>query len=131
MDASTIPVFDFHNPWVALIQLTLLYLLPRLVGLVTDKLTASGVKIALLGLLSVVGSALTFLLDVAIADAWASLDWVALLNVIVNAAITFALAQGVFKGVIVPLGQADRDAASSAIQVFGPSASRIDAESAR
>jgi hypothetical protein len=116
-----IPVFDFHTPWVALIQLALVYFLPRLTGLVTDRFSASGTKITVLGVLSVLGSALTWLLDVAMANSWASLDWVTLVNVIVNAALTFAIAQGVFKGVIVPLGQADRDADNTTIKLFGPS----------
>ena len=121
MDVSAIPMFDFHTPWVALIQLALTYFLPRLTGLVTDKLTASSIKIAVLGGLSVIASALTWLLDVAIANAWTTLDWTALINVIVNAALTFAVAQGVFKGVIVPLGQADADASSDAIKIFSAS----------
>ena len=125
MDA--VPIFDFHAPWVALIQLALIYFLPRLTGLVTDRWTASGVKIAVLGALSVITSALTWLLDVAVANAWAALDWVALVNVIVNAALTFAIAQGVFKGVIVPLGQANRDADSNVIQLFGASPERAAA----
>ena len=116
------PVFDFANPWVALIQLTLLYVLPRLVGLVTDKATDPRVKIVLLGLLAVVTSALTWLLDVAVANGWATLDWTALVNVVVNAAITFALANAVYRGVIKPTGQAEADAKNDAIQlsVFTP-----------
>ena len=126
---ETIPVFDFANPWVAIIQLTLIYLLPRLTGLVTDKLTASGLKIAILGALMVVASTLTFLLDVAIAQSWSELDYTALINVAVNAAITFFLAQGAYTGIIKPLGQSDRDAASTAIQVVGASDSRVLAAS--
>jgi predicted Na+-dependent transporter len=116
---EAVPVFDFANPWVAIIQIALIYLLPRLTGLVTDKLTASRVKIAVLGALTVLASALTWLLDVAIAQGWATLDWTALINVIANAAIVFFLAQGVYTGIIKPLGQADRDARSTAIQVIG------------
>ncbi len=125
---DSIPVFDFHNPWVALIQLALIYFLPRLTGLVTDRWSASGVKIAVLGVLSVLASALTWLLDVAVASSWATLDWIALINVIVNATLTFAIAQGVFKGVIVPLGQADRDAANNSIKLFGADPARLAAE---
>jgi hypothetical protein len=115
-----IPVFDFSNPWVALIQLVLFYVLPRVVGLVTDKLTKASTKIALLGLLAVATSALTWLLDVAVANGWATLDWTALINVIVNAAITFALANAVYRGVIKPTGQAATDAANKSVQLFGP-----------
>jgi hypothetical protein len=120
MDASAIPVFDFANPWVAIIQIALIYLIPRLTGLVTDKLTASGLKIATLGILVVVASSLTWLLDIAVAQAWASIDYTALINVAVNSALTFFLAQGAFVGIIKPLGQSDRDAASTAIQMVGP-----------
>lgn len=124
MDGTTVPLFDFHTPWVALIQLALIYFLPRLTGLVTDKLTASHIKIIVLGALAVLSSALAWLLDVAVANSWATMDWTGLVNVIVNAALTFAIAQGVFKGIIVPLGQADKDAKSNVIQLFGPSATR-------
>lgn len=124
MDPTTLPVFDFANPWVALIQIALFYVLPRIVGLVTDRLTASVVKIVILGVLAVVTSSLTWLLDVAVAQAWATLDWTALINVIVNAAITFAAAQAVYAGVIKPIGQADRDAQSTAIKLFGASPQR-------
>lgn len=127
MDTGTLPLFDFHTPWVALIQLALTYFLPRLTGLVTDKLAASSTKITVLGALTVVTSALTWLLDVAVANSWATLDWTALLNVIVNAALTFAVAQGVFKGVIEPLGHAEKDANSNVIQLFGPSPARVAA----
>jgi hypothetical protein len=101
-----IPVFDFNNPWVALIQLALAYLLPLLTGLVSDKLAKPVFKIAALGVLNIIGAALTWLLDVAIASAWDTLDGTALINVIVNAALTFFLAQGVYQGIIKPTGQA-------------------------
>lgn len=113
-----IPVFDFSNPWIALIQLILFYVLPRLVGLVTDATTKPGIKVALLGLLAVATSALTWLLDVALANGWAALDWTALINVVVNAAITFALANSIYRGVIKPTGQAARDAANDTIQLI-------------
>lgn len=125
------PAFDFHQPWVALIQLALTYLLPRLTGLVTDRLAAPKVKIAVLGVLAVLASALTYLLAVAVANTWATLNWTTLLNVVVNAALTFALAQGVFKGVIVPTGQAARDAANPVMQLFGPSGSASNGIAAR
>lgn len=123
MDAN--PLLDFHTPWVALIQLALTYLLPRLVGLVTDKLAASSTKIVLLGVLSIVASGLTYLLTIAVADSWATADWTALLNILVNSAITFALAQGVFTGVIKPLGQADKDGESNVIQLFKANPERL------
>lgn len=102
-----IPVFDFNNPWVAIIQLALAYLLPLLTGLVSDKFAKAAHKIVLLGVLNVVGAGLTYLLDVAIAQSWATLDWTALGNIVVNAALTFFLAQGVYQGIIKPTGQAE------------------------
>jgi hypothetical protein len=114
-----IPVFDFANPWVALIQIVLFYVLPRLVGLVTSKTTSSGTKVALLGVLTLVASALTWLLDVAVASTWDTMDYTALINVVVNAAITFALANGIFQGVIKPTGQAERDASNTTLQLVG------------
>lgn len=114
------PLLDFHQPWVALITLALTYLLPRLVGLVTTNVASAGLKIAVLGILSVVTQALTYLLTVAVANSWGSLDWTALANVIVNAGLTFAIANGVFKGVIQPLGQAEKDKQSAAIAFIGP-----------
>lgn len=103
-----IPVFDFNNPWVAIIQLALAYLLPLLTGLVSDRLAKAAYKVILLGVLNVIGAALTWLLDVAIAQAWATLDWTAFINVVVNAALTFFLAQGVYQGIIKPTGQAEK-----------------------
>jgi hypothetical protein len=116
----TIPVFDFANPWVAVIQLALVYFLPRLTGLVTDRLTASIWKIVTLGILTVVGSGLTWLLDIAVSNSWVTLDYTALINVLVNSALTFFLAQGVFTGIIKPLGQAQKDAANETVKFIGP-----------
>lgn len=106
----TIPVFDFASPWVAVIQIVLIYLLPRLVGLISDKLAKSSWKIIALGVVTIIASGLTWLLDVALADAWATLDWTALINVLVNSALTFFLAQGVYQGILKPTGSAARDA---------------------
>jgi len=110
MDAG-IPVFDFASPWVAIIQIVLFYVLPRVVGLVSDVNASALAKGLFLGALSVLASALTFLLDVAVADAWAALDWTAFINVVVNAAITWVLAQQVFDRIIKPSGQAASDSA--------------------
>ena len=101
-----IPVFDFNNPWVAIIQLALAYVLPLLTGLVSDRLAKAAYKVILLGVLNVIGAGLTWLLDIAIAQSWATLDWTALINVVVNAALTFFLAQGAYQGIIKPTGQA-------------------------
>lgn len=114
------PLLDFHQPWVALITLALTYLLPRLTGLVTTKVASAGTKIAVLGVLSIVTQALTYLLTIAVANSWATLDWTALVNVIVNAGLTFAIANGVFAGVIVPLKQNVKDKQSNVIAFIGP-----------
>lgn len=113
---ENLPVFDFHNPWVALIQIALLFILPTLVGLVTDKLTDSKTKALLLGLLTLISTALVWLLDVAIAGAWGEADWTGLLNVVISAAITWALANGIFKGVLVPTGVIEKAQDSNVIQ---------------
>lgn len=113
-----LPFFSFDNPWIALIQLFLFYALPRLVGLVTAKVTRAGVKIALLGVFSVVASALTYALDFAITGAaWSTFDLESLLAVVVNAAITFALGNSIYQGVLKPTGVAAKDAANTTIQV--------------
>lgn len=129
MDPTTIPVFDFHTPWVAIIQLVLLYVLPRLTGLVTDRLTASLKKVAILGVLSVVGSGLTWLLDVAVSNTWATFVWTDLINIVVNAALTFFFANTVYDKVIKPSGAADADAMNTTIKLFGASPAREYAES--
>lgn len=96
----TIPVFDFNNPWVAIIQIALLFVLPKvtqkIVSLWADGLT----KTAVLGVLSVLASGLTWLLDVAVANAWASADWTALINVLVNALLVWGLGSRFFDNVI-------------------------------
>lgn len=104
------PVFDAAHPWVAIIQLSLTYLLPRLTGLVTDRLANPVAKMLTLGVLTLAASAGNFALGYAVADTWSQFDWTAFLNLLVNAAITYALAQGVYRGVIVPSGQAAKDA---------------------
>jgi hypothetical protein len=128
MDPTTVPVFDFHTPWVAVIQLVLLYVLPRLTGLVTDRLTASLKKVAILGVLSVVGSGLTWLLDVAVSNTWASFVWTDLINIVVNASLTFFFANTVYDKVIKPSGAADADAMNTTIKLFGASPAREYAE---
>lgn len=120
-----IPVFDLASPWVGLIQLALFYILPRLTGLVTDRLTKPAVKIAILGVLSVLGTLLTRLLDVAVSDGWATLDWVSLFNLIFNAAIVFVFSNVIYKTVIVPTGQSAKDAANESIKLFGPDQKRV------
>jgi len=120
MDPSTIPVFDPATPWVAVIQLVLVYVLPRLTGLVTDRLTKPTLKILVLGVLSVIGTALTWLLGIAVANTWSGLDWSALLTVVVNASLVFLFSNVVYKSVIQPTGQAAKDAANDTVKIIGP-----------
>jgi hypothetical protein len=126
----SIPVFDFNTPWVALIQIALFVALPQLVGLVTDKLTDAKVKTYLLGALTLVSTILTFLLDFAVADAWSTFEPVALVNIIVNFAITWAAANAFYKGVLVPTGASEAAQESNVIQLFGPSEERLAAAAA-
>jgi hypothetical protein len=121
---NDIPVLDFHTPVVALIQLVLFVGLPWLVGQITDKLTASRVKVILLGSLTLLGVILTRLLDIAIADAWATVDWIALINVAVNWAVGWALAQSLgYNAILKPTGAIAAAQKSNVIQLFGPSTS--------
>ena len=100
------PPLDFNNPAFALIQLALAYFLPILTGLISDRYAKASWKIIALGALTVITAALVFLSDIALANAWATLNWVDLINVIVNAGLTFLLAQGAYQGIIKPTGQA-------------------------
>ncbi len=118
---SQIPLFDFDTPWVAIIQLTLMFILPTLVGLVTDRLSASWIKVALLGGLTFASTILTTLLDTMLAGT--EYDWV---NMIANGLITWALAIAAYLGILKPTGMAEAAQSSNVIQIFGPSQSRID-----
>jgi len=124
---TDVPVFDFANPWVALIQIALFWALPLVTGLLTDKASDPRVKVAVLGVTTVVASALTWLLDVAIASSWATADWTALVEVIVNAGITFAAANAIHRGVNIPTGMAAAAQESNVIQLFGPSSEKTAA----
>ena len=119
----TVPIFDFNTPWVALIQIALFVLLPQLVGLVTDKLTDPKVKTLLLGGLTLVSSALTFVLDYAVSDTWATFDPIALVNLVVNFVITWGLANAFYGRVLKPLGATEAAQNSNLIQIFGPAKS--------
>lgn len=105
-----VPVFSFENPWVTIIVLLLSYVLPRIVGLVSDRFASSLAKGLLLGALSVVATTLTFLLDIAVADTWSTLDWSLVAEVAINAAILWVISQQMFDRVIKPSGQAAADA---------------------
>lgn len=92
-------MFDFHNPWVAIIQIVLVFVLPALVGLVTERLTSSGIKVALLGGLAFATALLTGLLDALLAGT--DYDW---LNNVANGLVTWALAIAAHYGVLKPTG---------------------------
>lgn len=121
---DTIPIFDFHEPWVALIQLALFFALPQLVGLITVKLTSARIKAWLLAGLTLLGVILTWLLDIAVADAWATLDWTELVNITVNWVVAWLLSNAAYKGFLVPTGAADRAAENTTIKIFGPDPER-------
>lgn len=114
-----LPFFDFNNPWVSLIQLALVFFLPRLVGWVTDRYAEGWKKAVLLGVLALAGSVLTFLLDVAVANAWATLDWIALLNLIINFVITWAAANATYLGFLSKLPSTERSQAGG-LHLFAP-----------
>ena len=114
-----LPFFDFNNPWVSLIQLALVFFLPRLVGWVTDRYAEGWKKAVLLGVLALAGSVLTFLLDVAVADAWSSLDWIALLNLVANFVITWAAANATYLGFLKSLPSTERSQ-SKGLHLFAP-----------
>lgn len=120
-----IPVFDLQNPWVGLIQLALFYILPRLTGLVTDRLSKPAWKIATLGVLSVLGTVLTRLLDVAVANGWSTLDWMSLFNLVINAGVVFIFSNVIYKTVIVPTGQNEKDARNETFKIIGPDPKRV------
>lgn len=126
MDTTTPVVFDFHNPWVALIQIALVFLLPQVVGLVTNKFSNVKLKTYLLGALALLSSALSWLLDVAVANAWATTDWTALVNVLVNGGITWFMANAAYKGILVPTGIAERAQMNPVIELFKADPKRLD-----
>lgn len=114
--------FDFHQPWVALIQIALMFVLPTVVGLVTDKLSASGLKVGLLGGLSLATSLLTMLLDSQVSGT--QYDW---LNVIINGVLTWGLSIAAYIGVLKPTGVIDKAQKSNVVQMFQASPARIAA----
>lgn len=112
---NQIPLFDFGTPWIALIQLALMFILPTLVGLVTDRLSASWLKVVLLGGLTFASTILTSLLDSMMAGT--PYDWV---NMVANGLITWALAIAAYMGILKPTGVIESAQKSTAIQIFGP-----------
>lgn len=111
---DTIPVFDWSNPWLALTQLALVVVLPILVGLVTDRLTSSWIKVALLGALSFAATVLTQLV---VQLNGGAVDWA---NTIGNGLVTWALGIVAYLGVLKNLTVVQKAKDSSAVQIFGP-----------
>jgi hypothetical protein len=119
---ETTAVFDFHQPWIALVQIALMFVLPTLVGLVTDKLSASGLKVALLGGLTLATTLLTSLLDSLLSGT--QYDW---LNMLLNGVITWALGIAAYIGILKPVGAIEKVQENTSIQLFGPSPARLAA----
>jgi len=117
---NPIPVFDFNTPWVALIQIALLFLSPQIVGYITDRLSDPKTKVLALGAVSLAGVVLTKLLDIAVTQAWATFNWVDLVNIVVNFVAAWLLSQAVYKTVLKPSGATARAQQSPVVQMFGP-----------
>lgn len=112
------PILDITQPWVALIQVVLVFVLPQLVGLITDKVSSSKLKTFLLAVLTLVGVVATRLLDVAIADGWATYNWNELVNLVINWVLVWLLANSAYKGVLKPTGASESAQNSNVIQLF-------------
>jgi hypothetical protein len=95
---------DLTANWALIIQTLVSTILPLLVGLVTKKVTRSGVKALLLAGLAIISSGLTELLAVETFDLG---DW------LVGAIGSFAVAVSAHYGLWKPLG------ASAALQAVG------------
>jgi hypothetical protein len=109
----SVPVFDFQNEWLAIVQVALVLVLPILVGLVTDKLSSSLLKVVLLGGLTYAATLLTGLGDAL--SAGVAFDWV---NLAMNGFITWALAAASYAGILKPSGLIAKAQSSTAVQVF-------------
>lgn len=117
------PVFDFHEPWVALIQVSLMFVLPTLVGLVTDRLSSSALKVTLLGGLTLIGSLLTGFLDASLAGQ--AYDW---MNALLNGLVTWGLAVAAYAGILKPAKVIEKVQESTVVQLFGASSKRVEEE---
>jgi tetrahydromethanopterin S-methyltransferase subunit C len=109
---------DITQPWVALIQVILVFVLPQLVGLITDKVSSSKLKTFLLALLTLLGVVGTRLLGVAVDDAWSTYDWNELINLVINWVLVWLLANSAYKGVLKPIGATEKAQESNVIQLF-------------
>lgn len=114
------PIFDFSQGWVSIIQLLLVLILPTVVGLVTDRLTATWVKALVLASLAAATTLLAGLLDALTLGV--QFDW---LNAVGTFVISVLVAQLSYLGLLKPWGVIEKAQSSTAIQVFGPSESRI------
>lgn len=118
-----IPIFDFSGmPILAIVQFALVIALPILVGLVTDRLSAGWVKVALLGGLTFVATILTAILAAGGLD---GVDWP---NVVGNALVTWFLAIAAHLGILKPLGVTAKAQESNVVQFIPKSAKRVAAE---
>lgn len=117
---TSIPAFDFSAGWVSIIQLLIVIVLPTVVGLVTDRLSASWVKALILAALAAATTLLTSLLDAMMSGA--EFDWV---NAVGTFIVSVGVAQLSYLGLLKPWGVIDKAQGSNVIQFVGPSEARI------
>lgn len=123
---TDIPVFDFSQGWVAILQVMLAIVIPVLVGLVTDRLTASWVKALVLAVLSALSVLVTSLLEVLTGGGtFESFDWV---NAVGTFIVSVGIAQLSYLGLWQKWGVTQAAQNTTALQLFGPSLKRLDAE---
>ena len=123
---TDIPVFDFSQGWVAILQVMLAIVIPVLVGLVTDRLTASWVKALVLAVLSALSVLVTSLLEVLTGGGtFESFDWV---NAVGTFIVSVGIAQLSYLGLWQKWGVTQAAQNTTVLQLFGPSPKRINAE---
>ena len=123
---TDIPVFDFSQGWVAILQVLLAIIIPVLVGLITDRLTASWVKALILAALSALSVLVTSLLEVLTGGGtFESFDWV---NAVGTFIVSVGIAQLSYLGLWQKWGVTQAAQNTTALQLFGPSPKRFDAE---
>ena len=116
---TDIPVFDFSQGWVAILQVMLAIVIPVLVGLVTDRLTASWVKALILAALSALSVLVTSLLEVLTGGGtFESFDWV---NAVGTFIVSVGIAQLSYLGLWQKWGVTQAAQKTTALQLFGPS----------
>jgi hypothetical protein len=111
-----IPVFDFErSPLTSFIQITLIFVIPILVGLITDHLSPGALKVALHGGIAFATTFLNSWLDALVSNT--DYHWI---NALANGLITWLLGIVVHKGIWKPAGVEAKAQESSALQLFGP-----------